>query len=131
MRYFSVKEAEALIGDLEEIFARARALRDQAEKKAQNVRALEEADTDPASAALERGQLMFLANGINECLGQVAALGAVPKGLDPALVDFPHRLDGREVYLCWSAGEKNISHYHGIEEGFGGRTPLPKKKAAS
>ena len=131
MRYFTVKEAEALIGDLEEIFARALMLRAKAEKKAESVRALEEADQDPARAALERGQLQFLANAINECLGQVAALGAVPKSLDPALVDFPHRLAGKEVYLCWRGGEKAVTHYHGVEDGFSGRKALPGKRAAS
>lgn len=131
MRYFTIREAEALIGDLEEIFSRALALRNQAEKKAESVRALEESDQDPARAALERGQLQFLAKAVNACLGQVAALGAVPKGLDPALVDFPHRLSGKEVYLCWRAGEKAITHYHGVEDGVAGRKALPGKRAAS
>lgn len=126
MRYFTVHEAEALIPDLEGLFKQALELRDKAEKRAESLRTLEEEGHDPAKAALERGQLQFLVNGVNECLGKVAALGAVPKGLDPALVDFPHRLGGREVYLCWKLGESRITSYHGVEEGFAGRRALPK-----
>lgn len=128
MNHFTLAQAEALIPELEALFKRAVLLRDQAEKRAESVRALEASGADPAKTALERGQLQYLVNRVNECLAEVSALGAVPKGLEPALVDFPHRLGEEEVYLCWRAGEKRITHYHGVEEGFAGRRPLPKGK---
>lgn len=126
MNHFTLAQAEALIPELEALFKRAVLLRDQAEKRAESVRALEASGADPAKTALERGQLQYLVNRVNECLAEVSSLGAVPKGLEPALVDFPHRLGEEEVYLCWRAGEKRITHYHGVEEGFAGRRPLPK-----
>lgn len=128
MNHFTLAQAEALIPELETLFKRAALLRDQAEKRADSIRALEDAGADPAKTALERGQLQYLVNRVNECLAEVSSLGAVPKGLEPALVDFPHRLGGEEVYLCWRAGEKRITHYHGVEEGFAGRRALPKGK---
>lgn len=128
MRYFSHAEAEALIPELEAVFARAVRLRDQAERRAESVRKLEESGEDEVKTALERGQLQFLVGRVNECLAEVSALGAVPKGLEPALADFPHRLGDDEVYLCWRAGEKRITHYHTMDEGFSGRRPLPKTK---
>jgi hypothetical protein len=62
--------------------------------------------------------------------GQADAL-AQPKGLDPALVDFPHRLAGADVVLCWKLGEKKITYYHGNEEGFAGRKALPKNQRST
>jgi hypothetical protein len=44
-------------------------------------------------------------------------------------VDFPCRWQGGEIYLCWREGEKRIEHFHGVEEGFAGRKPLPKSLA--
>jgi hypothetical protein len=41
------------------------------------------------------------------------------------LVDFPAIIDGREVYLCWKSDENKIKYYHGIEEGYSGRKPIP------
>jgi hypothetical protein len=128
LTHFTLAQAEALIPELEALFKRAVLLRDQAEKRAESVRSLEASGADPAKTALERGQLQYLVNRVNECLAEVSTLGAVPKGLEPALVDFPHRLGEEEVYLCWRAGEKRITHYHGVEEGFAGRRPLPKGK---
>lgn len=131
MRYFTLAEATALIPELEAVFARAVRLRDQAEARGESVRKLEESGEDPAKTALEHGQFQFLVNRVNDCLAEVASLGAVPKGLEPALVDFPHRLGDEEVYLCWRQGEKAITHYHGVEEGFAGRRPLPEPRPIS
>lgn len=131
MKYFSRAEAEALIPELEAVFARAVRLRDQAEARAVSLRKLEDSGEDPAKAAIEHGQFQFLVSRVNDCLAEIAALGAVPKGLEPALADFPHRLGDQEVYLCWRAGEKTITHYHGVEEGFAGRRPLPEPRPIS
>jgi hypothetical protein len=43
------------------------------------------------------------------------------------LVDFPAVIDGKEVLLCWKSDEDDIVFYHGIEEGFSGRRPIPQK----
>lgn len=130
MKRFTLEEAEALIPDLERIFDAALELAAKAEAKAEQVRRLEASQGDPAQLAIERGQLLFLAGGINDWLKRIQDLGAVVKGIEPALVDFPSRLGGREVYLCWRLGEKSVTHYHGVEEGFAGRKPLPKRKAS-
>ncbi len=101
----------------------------QAEVKSASLRRRQETTTeDPAASAIERSQLQFLASGINEWLQKIVALGALPKGMDPALVDFPARIDGREVYLCWKLGEKRVAYYHPVDEGFSTRKPLPKRR---
>ena len=51
--------------------------------------------------------------------------GALVKDLDEGLVDFPAQREGEEVLLCWRLGEDEISFWHGLEEGFSGRRPLP------
>lgn len=126
MKYFTLAEAEELIPELEKIFAAIIEIRPKAAARARALKDLEESRSpDPARLALEKGRLDFLAAGIDEWFRRIIDLGASPKGLDPALVDFPFRLDGKEVYLCWRLGEKRITHYHGIEDGFTGRLRLP------
>lgn len=130
MRYFSIEEAQALIPRMEEVFREALDIYARAESKARRVSELESSDkAPPHELALERGQLQFLVNTVNERLKEIFDLGAVPKGLEPALVDFPFRLGGQEVHLCWKLGEKRITHYHGLEEGFAGRKALPSSAA--
>jgi hypothetical protein len=47
------------------------------------------------------------------------------KDLDTGLVDFPALHKGEEVLLCWQFGEDEVTHWHGVDEGFAGRKPLP------
>lgn len=130
MKYFTAEEADALIPELERIFAAVAGLTAQAEAKSASLRKRQTAGAaDEAAAAIERSQLQFLASGINDWLQKIVALGALPKGVEPALVDFPALVDGREAYLCWKLGEKRVAHYHPVDEGFSTRKPLPKRRA--
>lgn len=47
------------------------------------------------------------------------------KGLAPVLVDFPAKLDGESVRLCWLEGEHSLSWYHRSDLGLAGRRRLP------
>ena len=60
-------------------------------------------------------------------VGELEALGVQVKDLDEGLVDFParHPEQGDTVLLCWRLGEEKVAHWHGLEEGFAGRKPLP------
>ena len=52
-------------------------------------------------------------------------VGALVKDLDRGLIDFPAQRAGEEVLLCWHVGEADIEYWHGPDEGFSGRKPLP------
>jgi hypothetical protein len=58
---------------------------------------------------------------------ELAGRGIQVKDLDRGLVDFParHPESGATVLLCWELGEPGVDHWHGLEEGFAGRKPLP------
>ena len=63
--------------------------------------------------------------GIARCVARIHEAGALVKDLDEGLVDFPARREGEDVLLCWRLGEEEIGYWHGLEEGFSGRKPLP------
>ena len=62
---------------------------------------------------------------IDECVAVLEAAGVQVKDLDEGLVDFPARHAGRDILLCWKVGEPAVAHWHGVDEGFAGRKPLP------
>jgi hypothetical protein len=57
--------------------------------------------------------------------GEIAQLGGVLKDDFLGLVDFPARIDGRDVCLCYRYGETEIAFYHDVDAGYSGRRPLP------
>jgi hypothetical protein len=62
---------------------------------------------------------------IAECVAALEAAGVQVKDMDEGLVDFPARHAGRDILLCWKVGEPAVSYWHGLDEGFAGRKPLP------
>jgi hypothetical protein len=51
-------------------------------------------------------------------------LGIELKDHYTGLVDFPCRMNDREVYLCWRLGEPQVDHWHELNAGFSGRQKL-------
>jgi hypothetical protein len=62
---------------------------------------------------------------VRKTLGEVDAIGCQIKDIQMGLVDFPSRLFGREILLCWRLGEDLVGYYHDPEAGYSGRRPLP------
>ncbi len=54
------------------------------------------------------------------------AYGILPPALIRKSILFPHMRDGREVYLCWRYGEKEIGYWHETDSGYDGRQSLEK-----
>jgi hypothetical protein len=55
---------------------------------------------------------------------ELRQIGVEPKNPAEGIVDFPARLEGRVVYLCWQLGEPEVLHWHEIDAGFAGRQPI-------
>jgi len=134
VRFFSLREANALLATLQEQFERARELRDELSavqsQLAQAGHPISESEppevdrtAPPAVQRLQRGTMRIL-DELSGVLRGVAELGVEIKAAD-GLVDFRSKLHGRTVYLCWRYGEERITHYHELESGFAGRRPLP------
>ena len=66
---------------------------------------------------------------VRQILQEIQAMGGVVKDLETGLVDFPGRsptgLRGPVVNLCWKLGEDAVRFWHGMDEGFANRRPLP------
>jgi len=60
----------------------------------------------------------------SEIVQEIESLGVLVKDFGTGLVDFPHELDGRIVYLCWKPDEDEIGWWHEVDTGFAGRHPL-------
>ncbi|MEA2283897.1 MAG: hypothetical protein QOK21_4504 [Solirubrobacteraceae bacterium] len=58
-------------------------------------------------------------------------LDVLVRDVERGIVDFPTLMNGREVYLCWRLGEREISHWHELESGFAGRRPLVREARRS
>lgn len=62
-----------------------------------------------------------------DAVAEIHATGVQVKDLDIGLLDFPCKVEGEIVLLCWKLGEEKISHWHSPEEGFAGRKPIDER----
>ena len=66
---------------------------------------------------------------MKDALAEIDSTGVQVKDLDIGLLDFPCEVDGQTILLCWKLGEKAITHWHGVQEGFAGRKPIDQRIA--
>src|ERR1700737_3630654 len=64
---------------------------------------------------------------VKDALAEIDATGVQVKDIDIGLLDFPCKVDGHVVLLCWKLGEQTITHWHDTTEGFAGRKPIDEK----
>ncbi len=79
---------------------------------------------DVRACATRRAQREKAIQVAKDTLSEINAIGVQVKDLDIGLLDFPCKVNGEIVLLCWKMGETTISHWHGTEEGYAGRKPI-------
>src|ERR1039457_2260493 len=66
---------------------------------------------------------------IKDALAEIDSTGVQVKDLDIGLLDFPCKVEGEILLLCWKLGEPAITHWHGTQEGFASRKPIDPRIA--
>jgi hypothetical protein len=131
-RYFTADEANELLPEVravaEDLVEHRLAARAVAAKRAQLVTRIagNGGDFDPQEPRELEEDFERETAAMVEAVERLERLGVIVKDADRGLVDFPAlRESGEEVLLCWQVGEDEIAYWHGLEEGFAGRKPLP------
>lgn len=135
-KLFSLREAERLRAQLEPVLIGAIEARRKLEELDEKLGRLAERIQrsgglmvryeDAAKLRIERNSVEA---NIREALEKIHSTGCIVKDLDVGLLDFPARIEGEDVYLCWKLGEDRIRFYHRQDEGFAGRKPIDPRDA--
>jgi hypothetical protein len=130
-RYFTTSEANELLAEVrplaESLVQHHRRMRLAAERRARLTTRIagNGGDLDPQEPGELEEQFERESQAVARAADSLQRLGVQVKDLDRGLVDFPALHHGEEVLLCWQVGEPEIAHWHGVDEGFAGRKPLP------
>ncbi len=130
-RYFTPEEANAALAEVrplaERVVAHRRALTAAQRRQAALVVSIagNGGDLGPSELQDAAEAIQREADAIADIVQQLDDQGVQVKSLEEGLLDFPSLRDGEEVFLCWRVGEPEVAFWHGLEEGFAGRKPLP------
>ena len=130
-RTFTLDEAQVLLPVLESLLRRSiegKQLMEKIEAEFQEVsqRIFLGGGTrvDIGPLAVRKAEKEKALQQVKDALAEIDASGVQVKDLDIGLLDFPCRVGDQVILLCWKLGEKSITHWHGLEEGFKGRKPI-------
>ncbi len=122
-KYFTLEEANAVLDVIRPLMTEIMQIRASIlERQPEAWPAVEKAAGNGGSKIASGIALDFAR--LDTLLRQVLATGAEVKDINTGLVDFRSLREGREVYLCWKAGEDRIRFWHDLEAGFAGRQEL-------
>jgi hypothetical protein len=130
-RYFTPSEANELLVEVrplaESLVEHRQGMRLAAERRARLTARIagNGGDLDPQEPGELDEQFQRESQAVTQAAERLERLGVLVKDLDIGLVDFPALHKGEEVLLCWQVGEDEVAHWHGVDEGFAGRKPLP------
>lgn len=135
-KLFSITEAERLRVQLEPVLIEAMEARRkmvEPEKKlsglAEKIQMSGGMQVPYEKAAKWRAIRNKFESSVRDALERIQSTGCIVKDLDIGLLDFPSRIDNKDVYLCWKLGEDRIRFYHAQDEGFAGRKPIDPRDA--
>ena len=130
-RTFTVAEAEKLLPVLESLLRsaiQAKALIEEvdAELQALTNRIFVNGGMliDVAAVARRKAERDKALQRAKDAVAEIDATGVQVKDLEVGLLDFPCVVGEDVILLCWKLGEKGITHWHGMQEGFAGRKPI-------
>lgn len=128
-KYFTVDQANRLLPMIEEEIKQLKLVQKEFDetwisyneiKKEQE----QQVQTETGKIFKLECQLEFIEHQAQLHVKNIQSNGAMLKGIEPGLVDFPSFKGRQEILLCWREGEKEISFYHNLNDGFAGREPL-------
>jgi hypothetical protein len=138
-KFFTVGEAEQLIGLLEPTLERVKRNKQQLLWLQGELDVLElivdcgatDKNADAIELAVKKRKVSRLAREIEKDVSAIEETGCLLREVDEGVVDFFSIQDGTVVFLCWKKGEDSIKYWHSIREGYAGRQPLARSPSKS
>jgi len=134
MKTFTLEEANALLPVVESLLGRAITAKESAEALEREIQSLRQRiflaggmTVNIVEVARNRTETEAEVQRAKDALGELDAIGVQVKDLDTGLLDFPCRVEGELVLLCWRRGESRIEYWHTLEAGFRGRQPVDER----
>lgn len=122
-RYFTVEEANTTLVILHPLISEIMDIRDEILANQPELLPVFEKSLDNGGS-LAASQVALSFKRIERLVRKIHATGALLKDINQGLLDFPSMREGREVYLCWKYGEREIGFWHDTDAGFAGRQPI-------
>lgn len=125
LRKYTLEEANALVAEVRTVLTQLRDIWQEADNERATFEKAQRSDTGPINVSLAQQQLVSALWEVQPLVSWLRRHDIVLRDPATGLVDFFAEIAGEDGYLCWRLGEDEILHWHGLDEGFSNRKPLP------
>ena len=125
VRKDTLGEANALLAETRLVLVRLRQIWLEAEPDRRAFERVQASDADPVDVSLVHQRLIAGLWDVQPLVAWLRDRDIVLRDPATGLIDFPSEIAGADCYLCWRLGEDDIDFWHGTDEGFESRRPLP------
>ena len=124
-KYFTIQGAERLLPQIEKILSRTIKLNKALELlESIEIEVYEDNYEELGRITKANKQFHKLSYEFYDNIEKLEEMGCLVKDLELGIVDFYHRFEGRDIFLCWKLGEKNVRFWHEIDAGYIERKPI-------
>ena len=130
-RFFTLLEAEALLPQIQKYLEKLTSAKRQHDEVEAQIAHIHRQIALSGGMIPPRDELMKLkakkdaaVHVLKETVEAIQVTGCQLKDVEMGLIDFPTLYRGKEVYLCWKSGERDIGYWHHVEDGYRGRRPI-------
>lgn len=124
-KYFTIEDAERLLPEIEKILSRTIKLNKALEIiESIEIEVYDDCYEDFSKITKANKQFHKLSYEFYDNIEKLEEMGCLVKDLEFGIVDFYYRFEGRDIFLCWKLGEKQIKFWHEIDAGYIGRKPI-------
>ncbi len=124
-QYFTPQQANKALPAVRQKFNYLKTLKDEIVEMQENLQRLVDTDSSQEVYMTKKQELNAAITKLYKAIEDLEAMGVIIKSVDDGLLDFPSMRFNEEVWLCWKEGESEVKFWHGKNEGFTGRKPLP------
>jgi len=125
--YFTVEEANKVLPEVSKLFNRILNLKNHVillQEEIQKINNVEDSHYFIKFLSKKK-ELNKAVTNLYHSIENLENKGVLIKSVDEGLIDFPSLMINKEVWLCWKVGESSIRFWHGKDEGYSGRKPVP------
>lgn len=123
--YFTIRQANTVLPEVIKRFEYSLAMKNEVSKIEQQMQLSIETSNSFEEYVTLKQKLNSAITKFYQSVDDLEKTGVVVKSIEQGLLDFPSKRFDEEVWLCWKYGEKEIKFWHGKDEGFMGRKPIP------
>ncbi|HEX5466380.1 MAG TPA: DUF2203 domain-containing protein [Candidatus Limnocylindrales bacterium] len=126
-RYYSVDDANTLLGELRPLLERLRQDRDKVAERQRELVAFRGTNGNASHVdelTRREAAIAVIVADMEAAVRRIESWDVTLRDIGSGLIDFPALASGRTIWLCWRLGEDDVAWWHELSTGIAGRRPL-------